>query len=64
MPANWQGWCTFLGGLALIIALGIKVMGMTEGYSFATRFVALNAVIFAGVGAICLIAFRKGRPSP
>ena len=62
-PANWQGWFTFLGGIAVTVGSGISIMTMTESYPFILRFVALNAVILAGIGAILLVALRKGRPS-
>ena len=62
-PANWQGWSTFIGGIALTTSLGFKALSMAEGAPFFIRFVALGAIILTGVGAICFVAIRKGRPS-
>ncbi len=59
MPANWLGWSTFVGGIALTIGLGLKMMAMTEGYPFIMRLVALNATILAGVAAICIVGRRS-----
>ncbi len=63
MPANWRGWSAFVVGIVLTIGLSLKIMEMTEGYAFIMRLFAINAVILAGVGAICMLAYRKGRPS-
>jgi hypothetical protein len=62
-PVTWQGWLVFLGGTVMTIALALLVMLNTEGHAFVERSVAFSIVILVGVGAICLVAVRKGRPS-
>ncbi len=62
-PATWQGWFIFLGGIAATIFMTIQVMLATDGYPFFVRFVALGLAILVGVGALCLVAIRTGRPS-
>ncbi len=62
-PISWQGWCAFLGGIALTITLNYLVMWATDGWPLMPRMAASGAVIFFGIGAICWVADRKGRPS-
>jgi hypothetical protein len=63
MPISWQGWCTFLGGIGSTIALNYFVMRATDGWSLMPRLAASGAIIIVGIGAICWVAYRKGRPS-
>lgn len=62
-PATWQGWLVFLGGIAATIVVAVAIMLATDGYPLVVRIVAFTLSIFVGVGALCLVAIRKGRPS-
>jgi hypothetical protein len=62
-PATWQGWLIFFGSIAATIVIALAVMLATDGYSLVVRIVAFTLAIFVGVGALCLLAISKGRPS-
>ena len=62
-PATWQGWLIFLGGIAATIVVAVAALLASDGYPLVVRIVAHGLSIFVGVGALCLLAIRKGRPS-